>query len=132
MGSLRPSAGLSLGGKFVAPLSTNRIAWQYHADNGTVYRVAAQKALTDQAVLGGEAWAGTAGAKPSSIKMRRITVTSAAGVSRVVPVYSTDATILVEGTSMNVNILENSTAVTSSGNPIPESHQRRSVTRQSS
>ena len=116
----------------MAPLSTNRIAWQYHADNGVTYRVAAQKALTDQAKLGGEAWDGTSVAKPGEMIMRRITVTSAAGVSRVVPVYSTDAPILSATETINVNVLENSTAMTSSGNPIPQSHKRQSVTRQSS
>jgi len=114
----------------VAKLSSNRIAWVYTSDNGQDYRVAAQKALTDQDVLGGKAWTNEP-AKPGSMKMRRITVSSAAGDSRVVPVYSLTAEILAEGTSINVNIADNSVACASSGNPIPENHVRHSVTKQS-
>jgi hypothetical protein len=113
-------------------LSGNRIAWQYHSDDGNTYRVAAQKALTDQAKLGGEAWAGVVGPKPAAMKMRRITISDGSGNSRVVPVYSTDAAILVAGTAMNVNVNGNSTSLTSSGNPIPETHFRKSVTKQAS
>jgi hypothetical protein len=36
----------------MAFLDTSRIAWTYTADDGTVYRVAAVKALTDQAQQG--------------------------------------------------------------------------------
>lgn len=111
-------------------LSSNRIAWQYHSDDGNTYRVAAQKALTDQLKLGGEAWAGVVGPKPSTMKMRRITVSNAAGASRVVPVYSLTAPILVAGETINVNYNDDSAAMTSSGNPIPESHFRRTVTKQ--
>lgn len=114
----------------MAALPTNRIAWQYHSDNGNTYRVAAQKALTDQGKMGGEAWAGTVGPKPGNLKMRRITLSDATGNSRVIPVYSTDATILVAGATMNVNVLENSASLSSSGNPIPEGHLRQSVTKQ--
>ena len=85
--------------------SSNRIAWTYHADNGTAYRVAAVKDMTDQGSQGGEADDGTQPAKPANVKMRRITVTSAAGVSRVIPVYATDASILAENATINVNIL---------------------------
>jgi hypothetical protein len=117
----------------VALLSTNRIAWQYHSDDGNTYRVAAQKAVTDQGKLGGEAWDGTSGPKPAHIKMRRVTVRDATnGFSRVVPVYSTDAPILTAGTTINLNRLGDSFTYTSDGNPIPESHERHNVTKQSS
>jgi hypothetical protein len=115
----------------MAVLSGNRIAWQYHSDDGNSYRVAAQKAMTDQAKLGGEAWAGVVGPKPASMKMRRITVRSAAHGSRVVSVYGTDAGILVAGATINANAGGDSYAFTSDGNPIPEGHIRRSVTKQS-
>ena len=115
----------------MALLSTNRIAWQYHSDDGNTYRVAAQKALTDQTKLGGEAWAGVVGPKPGGMKMRRITVSNATYGSRVVPVYSTTAPILVPGETINVNWLSDSHAFVSDGNPIPEPHQRKSVTKQS-
>lgn len=115
----------------MALLSTNRIAWQYHSDDGNTYRVAAQKALTDQAKLGGEAWAGVVGPKPSWMKMRRITVSNATYGSRVVPVYSTDAEILTAGETVNCNWLADSHAFTSDGGPIPETRPRRSVTKQS-
>lgn len=114
----------------MAPLSANRRAWQYHSDNGNTYRVAAEKALTDQGKLGGEAWDGTTGPKPGNMKMRRITVSAAGVGSRTVPVYSTDATILPAGTSINVNFAGDTHAMTSSGNPIPEGHIRQSVTKQ--
>jgi hypothetical protein len=111
-------------------LSSNRIAWQYHSDDGNTYRVAAEKALTDQGKLGGEAWAGSVGPKPAIMKMRRITVRAAGVGSRVLPVYATDATILTPGTTINANYLDDSHSFTSSGNPIPEGHQRKSVTTQ--
>lgn len=110
-------------------LSSNRIAWQYHSDDGNTYRVAAEKALTDQAKLGGEAWAGSVGPKPVSIKMRRISVRYSGG-SRVLPVYDTTAPILVPGATINANFLDDSHSFTSSGNPIPEGHLRHSVTQQ--
>lgn len=115
----------------MAALSTNRIAWTYHDDDGNTYRVAAQKALTDQNKLGGEAWNGTDPPRPTGYRMRRITVGDDAGNSRVLPVYSTDAPIITAGTTINVNVLENSTAMTSSGNLIPQEHLRHPVTRQS-
>jgi sRNA-binding protein len=115
----------------VALLSTNRIAWEYHADDGTVYRVAAQKALTDQAVLGGAAAAGTVPQKPRGIKMRRATVSNASGHSRVVHVYETTAPIVTAGTSINVNYGSNSEAFTSNGGFIAEDSGKKNVTKQS-
>lgn len=115
----------------MALLSTNRVAWQYHSDDGNTYRVAAQKALTDQAKLGGEAWAGVVGPKPSWMKMRRITVSNPTYGSRVVPVYSTGAAILTAGETINVNWLSDSHSFESDGGPIPETRPRRSVTKQS-
>lgn len=114
----------------MAVLSGNRIAWQYHADNGQTYRVAAQKALTDQGKLGGEAWAGVVGPRPATHKMRRITVRAAGVGSRVLPVYDTTATILAVGTTINANFAGDSHVFVSSGNPIPEDHVRQSVTEQ--
>ena len=110
--------------------SSNRVAWVYHADNSVAYRVAAVKWLTDQDLCGGEAWTDEP-AKPAAIKMRRITITTASAGSRVVPVYSTDAGVLVENAAINVNILGALVAGQSSGNPIPEGHLRKSVTTQS-
>ena len=115
----------------MAVLSGNRIAWEYASDDGNSYRVAAQKAMTDQSKLGGQAWAGVVGPKPGNMKMRRITVRSAAHGSRVVPVYATDAAILVAGATVNANAGGDSYAFTSDGNPIPEGHIRKSVTKQS-
>lgn len=113
-------------------LSLNRIAWEYASDDGNSYRVAAQKAITDQTKLGGIAWAGTVGPLPRGIKMRRITVRNAAqSVSRVVPVYANDAAILVAGSTVNLNHLSDSYSFTSDGNPIPEQRPRHSVTKQS-
>lgn len=112
-------------------LSKNRIAWQYHSDNGRTYRVAAMKAMTDQGVLGGEAWDGTSPAKPGTIKMRRITVHNATLGSRVVPVYSTDADILTPETEVTCNALTDQAVYKSTGEPIPEKRPRVSVTTQS-
>lgn len=114
----------------MALLSDNRVAWQYHSDDGKVYRVAAQKAMTDQGVLGGEAWAGVVGPRPNGIKMRRITVGDLTGKTRVLPVYSTGASILTAGTAVNVNFGGTTVAMTSSGEPIAEQRPRKSVTRQ--
>lgn len=111
---------------------SNRIAWQYHSDNGQTYRVSAKKDMTDQALLGGEAWAGVVGAKPSNVKMRRITCSATGQPSRVVPVYSVDAEILTAETEILVNVNGTMTTLKSSGNPIPEGHLRHSVTKQSS
>jgi hypothetical protein len=116
----------------MAALSTNRIAWTYTDDEGNNWRVAAQKALTDQGVLGGSAAAGTVPERPNLGRMRRCTVSDGAGHSRVVPVYDTSATIITAGTSINVNVLENSTAMTSNGGFIPEQRPRKNVTKQSS
>jgi hypothetical protein len=107
----------------MAALSTNRIAWTYTSDSGIAYRVAAQKALTDQAVLGGSAAAATVPPKPGSLKMRRMTFSDGAGHSRVLPVYDPAAAPAV-GTSINVNVLENSTALTASGHVISENSPR--------
>ena len=115
----------------MAELSRNRIAWGYVADDGTVYRVAAMKAYTDQAVLGGAAAAGTVAEKPSHIKMRRVSVSDGAGVSRVLPCYAPGAPIVTAGTSVNVNHLGNTIACTSNGGFIPQGGPRRNVTKQS-
>jgi len=112
-------------------LSRNRIAWLYTADDGNGYRVAAMKAMTDQAVLGGSVAAGTVAQKPSHIKMRRCTVSDASGNSRVVPVYDTGAPIIAAGTAINVNIGLASQTLTSNGGFIPEGGPRRNVTKQS-
>lgn len=110
-------------------LSSNRIAWQYHSDDGQTYRVAAQKALTDQGKLGGEAWAGVVGPKPANMVMRRTTVGAAGVGSRTVPVYDTDATILTAGTTLNANFQDDSVLFTSDGTVISERRPRRSVTK---
>jgi hypothetical protein len=112
--------------------SGNRIAWTYTADDGTDYRVAAKKELTDQALLGGADGSAVATSKPADIKMRRITCHSATYGSRVVPVYEVGAPICTKGTSININVDGTLRAFTSSGNPIPQSHKRQSVTSQAS
>ena len=115
----------------MAVLPGNRIAWGYTADNGVTYRVAGQKALTDQAKLGGAAAAGTVPEKPSAIKMRRVTVSNAAGQSRVLPCYTTSAPIATAGETVNANYLGDSATFTSNGGFIPEGGPRRNVTKQS-
>lgn len=112
--------------------SLNRIAWEYTSDTGAVYRVAAQKALTDQDKLGGQAWQGEVGPLPKGYKMRRITCRcSAESISRVFPVYDTDADILAAGATIDANHLADSYTFESDGNPISENRPRHSVTRQS-
>jgi hypothetical protein len=115
----------------MAVLSGNRIAWTYTSDDGNTYRVAAMKSMTDQAKLGGADGSAVATPKPSRMKMRRITVRSAAHGSRVVPVYDLDAAILEAGETVNCNAGGDSYAFTSHGNPIPESHHIQNVTTQS-
>lgn len=113
-------------------LSLNRIAWLYTSDDTSDYRVAAQKALTDQTKLGGSAYAGTGGPLPNDvIRMRRITVRNAAqGVSRVVPLYDTSAALAAEDATINLNHLSDSYTFISDGNPLGEVRARHSVTRQ--
>jgi hypothetical protein len=115
----------------MAPLAGNRIAWGYVADNGVTYRVAAQKALTDQTKLGGAAAAGTVAQKPSSIKMRRVTVSNATGQSRVLPCYAVTAPIVTAGATINANYAGDVAAFTSNGGFIPEGGPRKNVTKQS-
>jgi hypothetical protein len=115
----------------MALLSGNRIAWTYTADDGNTYRVAAQKAMTDQSKLGGSAAAGTLAEKPSAIKMRRVTVSNASGQSRVLPCYEPTAPIATAGETVNANWGGDSRAFTSNGGFIPEGGPRKNVTKQS-
>jgi hypothetical protein len=115
----------------MAALSTNRIRWAYTDDFDVQYCVAAQKAVTDQALQGGEAADGTALPLPKGVKMRRTTVRNATnGVSRVIPVYAPGAEILTKGTSINLNYLGNSTAFLGTGTLISEQRARRSTIQQ--
>jgi hypothetical protein len=114
----------------MAFLDTSRIAWTYTADDGTVYRVAAVKALTDQAQQGGASGAAIALSKPGNLKMRRVTCRTAGGVARVFPLYEGGAPLATAGTTINANVDGVSTSFISRGNPLPEGHIRRSVTEQ--
>jgi len=115
----------------MALLSTNRIAWTYTDDQGQVWRVAAQKALTDQGVLGGAPADETVPARPNWGKMRRITVSNNAGHSRVVHVYDKTADILTAGTAINMNRLADSEAFHSGSGFLNETRQGGHTTRQS-
>ncbi len=115
----------------MALLSGNRIAWTYTADDGNTYRVAAQKAMTDQSKLGGTAALGTLPEKPSAIRMRRCTVSDGT-YSRVVPVYEPGAPIVTAGETVNANRAGDSRSLTSNGGFIPEGGPRRNVTKQAS
>lgn len=115
----------------MAILSSNRIAWTYTDDQGNNWRVAAQKALTDQGVLGGAPALESVPERPNLGKMRRCTVSNPAGQSRVVPVYQVGAAIVAPGTAINVNFLQNSTPMTSNGGFIAEERPRRNVIKQS-
>lgn len=115
----------------MALLSTNRIAWTYTDDLGNDWRVAAPKAVTDQAKLGGSAAAATVLPLPYGYRMRRTTVRNAAqAASRSVPVYSTDADILTAAATVNLNHLADSYAFTWGGSLISEKRPRRSTTAQ--
>ena len=110
----------------MALLSLNRIAWLYTSDDGTVYRVTAQKALTDQNKLGGSASDGTEPAWPGGRKKRRIVVFNVAqNVGRVVTVYDTTAAILTDGATINLNHLADSYSFTKAGKVLPEEHDTR-------
>lgn len=108
--------------------SSNRVAWTYTDENGKNYRVNAVKYLTDQGLLGGSDGSAVAATKPKGLKMRRITVRTATGVSRVLPVYSPGADIQTVGTSINIGINGSLTSAVSSGSTIPESYTRLSPT----
>jgi hypothetical protein len=115
----------------MARLSSNRIAWQYHSDDGNTYRVAAEALVASQGKQGGEAWDGNSPPKPAWLKMRRVTVRSAAHGSRVVPIYTAGAAIGVAGATIQLNADTDSFVFTSSGNPLPENHIIHNVTQQS-
>jgi len=88
----------------MARLGSNRIAWTYTDDGGNDWRVAAEKALTDQSKLGGEAAAATVPEKPGWLKMRRTSVRNATNsITRTVPVYAADAAILTAAETINLN-----------------------------
>jgi hypothetical protein len=112
----------------MARLSTNRVAWTYTADDGTAYRVAAEKGIVDQAKQGGADGSGVNLPKPAWLKMRRVTVTSAAHGSRVVPLYDIGAPLATAGTTIVLNADTDSFAFTSNGNPLPEGHIIHNVT----
>jgi hypothetical protein len=103
----------------VVRLASNRIAWTYTDDKNVEWRVAAQKALTDQNKLGGVAAAATVPPKPGYIKMRRCTVSDGT-FSRTVPVYKTDAPILVAGATVIVNALDDQHVLTTNATLINE------------
>ena len=116
----------------MALLSLNRIAWTYTDDLGNDWRVAAQKALTDQTKLGGSAAASTVPPKPPTIRMRRTTVrNNTLGVSRTVVVYASDAPILTAEATINLNHLADSAAFVWQNDLISERRARTSVTSQS-
>lgn len=114
----------------MAVLSGNRIGWLYTDDQGNQWRVAAQKALTDQAKLGGSAAAATDPERPNYFKMRRVTVSNSSGQSRVLPCYEPTAPIVTAGETINANFAGDSHAFTSNGGFIPEQAPRRNVTKQ--
>ena len=115
----------------MARLSGNRIAWEYTDSMGTVWRVSALKSLTDQNKLGGAAAAGTVPARPNWGKMRRITVSNAAGHSRVLPVYDLSAPILAAGSTINANFGDDSATFNGGSAFINETRQGGHTTRQS-
>jgi hypothetical protein len=115
----------------MALISTNRIAWTYTDDQGRAWRVAAQKGLTDQAVLGGAPADETVPARPNWGKMRRITVHNNVGHSRVVTMYEQDAPIKAAGTSINMNRLGDSEAFHSGSGFLNETRQGGHTTSQS-
>jgi hypothetical protein len=118
----------------MAVLSSNRIAWTYTDDDGNAWRVAALKAWTDQAKLGGAAADGTVPQRPSGYKMRRTTVSDGAGHSRTVPVYEVTAPIVTAGETLNfnANVAGAITEVTGSSNGgfLREGASRHNVTKQ--
>ena len=99
----------------MAALSSNRIAWTYATHGGDVFRVSAEKALTDQAKQGGGAAAITVPGKPSGLRMRKVAVRSASGASRYVVSYAEGSPIETAGETINLNLDNVSTAFTSRG-----------------
>lgn len=104
----------------MAALSGHRIRWTYTDDAGHDWAVSAEKAITDQGVLGGSLAALTVPDKPAGIKMRRMTFRDGAGHSRVLPIYDQTVFAALTGLTLNVNILGNSTSVTGTGHGISE------------
>ena len=114
----------------MALLSGNRLAWNYTDDNGNVWRVAAQAAMVSQTKQGGSASSGAVPPRPNWGKMRRCTVSNAAGQSRVVVCYTSAAPIITAGETINANWGGDSRAFTANGGFIPEDKQGKNVTKQ--
>lgn len=114
----------------MARLSGNRVAWEYLADDGNTYRVAAELALVTQGKQGGALAAATVPERPNDFTLRRCTVSNAAGQSRTVVLYAPDAALVTAGTSINANVGDDSATLTSNGGFIPEKHARKNVTKQ--
>lgn len=104
--------------------SSARVAWTYKADDGTIYRVAANGSEVAQAKQGGATGVGNTNPKPGRIRMRRVTCVSAANGSRVVPFYEAGAPIAAKGTTIDLGVDGVFVTFTSQGNPIPENHIR--------
>jgi hypothetical protein len=119
----------------MAALSSNRIAWTYTDDDGHTWRVAALKAWTDQAKLGGTAASAAVPQRPKGYPMRRTVVSDGAGHSRTVPVYDLTAPIIAAGTTLNFNAnvagVIDSVTGTSNGGFLREGASRHNVTKQS-
>jgi hypothetical protein len=115
----------------MAKISSNRIAWTYTDDNGLDWRVAAEAGLVGQALQGGSAAAPTVPPRPNWGKMRRCTVSDAAGRSRTVVLYDKTAPLITAGTAINVNYQDDSHSLTSNGGFINEDKQGARVTKQS-
>lgn len=114
----------------MAYLDPTREAWTYTDAAGYNWRVSAVTSIVSQGKQGGAAAASTVPPKPADIKMARVTVRSAAGHSRTVPIYSGAQTLVVGGVlgTINLNYKGVETTYTAIGSVIPEQRPRISVT----
>lgn len=97
-------------------MANPRTAVQYTDFDGRIWRVSVSKSLFDQGVIGGSPAAATDPGRPGGHRMRRVTVNSRTGHSRVVPIMDEAATLWTTvGTLVTLPVEGTGTAFYSTG-----------------
>jgi hypothetical protein len=110
-------------------VDNNRIAWTYTTNDAEAFRTSAKYVYVgtgdDAAKFGGSAAAASMRALPASFRTRKALVVDAAGATRAVVVYETDAALwTTPGTTVTLNKNGVDTVFTSSGDLKPERYGR--------
>lgn len=106
----------------------NRVAWTYTTNDSEAFRTSAKAVYVgggDAAKFGGSAAAGSMRALPASFKTRKAVVVDAAGATRAVVVYDTEAALwTTPGTTVTLDKNGVDTVFTSDGNLQAERYGR--------